>query len=140
MRLVANGAVPQRQAMLRRACEGQTVATEMANQLVASKGVPFRTAHRTIGEMLRAAEADRAGGPFGEASDLFDGFRKLDPYSVVQASRYGGGPAPESLATCLQNLNATCVTQRDHIRRISCKWRASRSMLDDAVESVLSSS
>ncbi|HET7462105.1 MAG TPA: argininosuccinate lyase, partial [Longimicrobium sp.] len=102
-RLMVAGAEPRADAMLRRADEGFTAATELANRLVLETGMPFRQAHHRVGE--RVTEAVEAGRPLRDAAgDLFRELgigadaAGLDPAQVAAAAAYGGGPARASLA------------------------------------------
>jgi len=87
------GARPADAAMLARARDGFTTATTLANRLVRA-GVPFRTAHSTVGEAVRraveAGSTDLIGsGPPGWT----DGIGPVgDLPAVVAAHAYGGGP------------------------------------------------
>ena len=65
-RLVVAGAEPQAAAMLERATDGFTSATEFANRLVTETGMPFRSAHHLVGSLLAAAGAEDAA-PAGDA-------------------------------------------------------------------------
>ncbi len=92
--VLVSGARPRPDRMLRRAEDGFTTATSVANRLVVS-GVPFRTAHHQVGAAVRAAVAagstDLAGfGPPGWLAGT--GLSELDPRALAAAHRYGGGP------------------------------------------------
>lgn len=111
-RLMAAGAQPVPAAMLRRAVEGHTVATELANQRVLRTGMPFRTAHHEVGEAVR--RADEWGLPLEEvAAEMWDadGWAEtagaLDPASVAAASVYGGGAGGAGFANALAAARAS---------------------------------
>jgi argininosuccinate lyase len=81
------GARPLGPAMEARARDGFTTATTLANRLVRA-GVPFRTAHTTVGDAVRRAVdagSTELTGP--------DGVEPVgDLAAVVAAHAYGGGP------------------------------------------------
>ena len=122
LRLMIAGAEPQREAMLRHAASSYTTATELANRLVVGAGLPFRSAHRIVGTLVREALA--AGGEPLETAALRWATREglsvdlsdLDPSAVARASEYGGGPGPKSLRSCLEEI-------REHLRRIEAQVR-----------------
>jgi len=91
---LVSGARPVPERMAGTAETGFTVATSLANRLV-RHGVPFRTAHRQVGEAVRkaieAGSTDLAKfGPPGWLDQLGDA--PLDPAELVEAHEYGGGP------------------------------------------------
>jgi len=89
--VLVSGAQPVPERMGERARAGFTSATAVANRLVRS-GVPFRTAHQTVGDAVRQAlENGTAAGaaPTGPGG--------LDPLgedlgALIGAQAYGGGP------------------------------------------------
>ncbi len=99
-----------REAM-RRACEPEGLyATDLAEALVA-QGVPFREAHRRIGELLkRLAATGRSLRDLTpeewEAEGLRDGAALLDPDRAVRARKVAGGPSPDSVAAQAEALDA----------------------------------
>lgn len=91
--VLASGARPVPDRMAERAETGFTAATSVANRLVRA-GIPFRTAHRLVGDAVRRA-IDAGSNDFlgflevGETNVDLSG---LDPAALVRAHRYGGGP------------------------------------------------
>jgi argininosuccinate lyase len=89
--VLASGARPVPERMAERAGTGFTTATAIANRLV-RQGMPFRTAHRMVGEAVRRAVA--AGSTslagFGPPGWLDDG--EPDPAALVRTSGHCGGP------------------------------------------------
>jgi argininosuccinate lyase len=141
-RLVIDGGKPQRQAMLERAEQGYTSATELANRLAMQAGMSFRTAHHTVGTIVR--ESIERQTPLAQAAALrlsqeqngmsLDG---LDPSSVAQASVYGGGPGEESLTKCLNTTKDRWRANMRSKRELREKWSAADFALDNAVKQLL---
>jgi argininosuccinate lyase len=93
---------------------GYTQATDLAEYLVQTLGVDYRTAYVVVGQTVRAAS--RAGVPGGrltgemidDAAEAHTGRRwglagadlsaVLDPWQIVLSRRAEGGAAPEALA------------------------------------------
>lgn len=130
---VVAGASPCSDAMLRGADEGFTVATAVANRLVA-QGVPFRVAHRVVGRLVTELIADGVRAP-SEVDTESTGLRldellraeevtspvaptaaDLDPAAVLMATEFGGGPGPASFAAAHDRLAAAW---RDHARDVA---------------------
>jgi argininosuccinate lyase len=130
---VVAGARPCRDAMLRSAEEGFTVATAVANRLVAQR-VPFRVAHRVVGRLV--TELISAGVRTPSDVDIHSTDRRLDellrsegvttrveltgadldPAAVLTATDFGGGPGPRSFAAAHDRLAAAW---RDHTRAVA---------------------
>lgn len=126
--VLISGARPVPQRMLERARTGFTTATSVANNLV-RRGVPFRTAHRVVGEAVRQAVA--AGStelaafvPAGWLDGIADG--DLDPVAAVRAAAYGAGPGAFH-ASCEDAMAAWAAH-----RRWLADWRRSVHIADDA--------
>jgi argininosuccinate lyase len=132
------GAVPQPEAMLRNAVSTYTAATELANRLVVGAGLPFRSAHRIVGSLVR--EAIEAGGEplesaarrWAEREGVELDLTGLDPAAVARASEFGGGPGPAALHSWLEELG-------EHLRRVaaqererSSRWSQAKSKLSAA--------
>lgn len=138
-RLNVAGALPQPAAMLRRAVEGYTSATELANRLTVDGGMAFRTAHHAVGSVvteglannlpLQKAAAEAFGGE-GQKISLAG----LDPASVARESIRGGGPGDHSLQACLSRLRVEWAVQASWRRAQEQKWNAASTALDQAVE------
>jgi argininosuccinate lyase len=141
-RLVVAGAQPQPERMRRRAAEGFTAATELANRLVLETGASFRSAHHRVGALVtRAAEG---GLPLAEAAEPL--FREhglaadpawLDPAAVAASAAFGGGPAPESLRRLLAELRGEWSEAARRLDRRSRRWGEGSRTLDAAVAALL---
>ena len=141
-RLVVAGAEPRPERMRRRADEGFTAATELANRLVLETGMSFRRAHHRVGE--RVTEAAARGEPLAEAAGaLFSELgidadaAGLDPASVADAAAHGGGPAEVALRRAVAELRRewSAAARRLHARRE--RWREGDRALDAAAAGVL---
>ncbi|MDQ1742853.1 MAG: argininosuccinate lyase [Pseudonocardiales bacterium] len=92
--LLVGGARPVPDRMAERAESGFTAATAIANRLV-QQGMPFRGAHRLVGDAVRRAVAAGSTklaefGPPGWLDGI--GLTGLDLGELVEAQRHGGGP------------------------------------------------
>ncbi len=138
-RLVVSGARPNREAMLRRAEDGFTTATELANRLMTVAGMPYRKAHHIAGTIVRAAieqgqpslkEAAAQSHPELNLSALFE---ELNPARVAQASSFGGGPGVASFDECFAAVRAGWANQAQRKREEMEKWSAAQAALNTEV-------
>ncbi len=132
---LVSGARPVPDRMLDRAETGFTSATSVANRLV-RHGVPFRTAHRMVGEAVRKAiEAGSTRladfGPPGWLDQI--GPAELDPRALVDAHVYGGGPGAFAVP-CEQAGAAWLGHRRWHQR-----WRREVADADAALAAAVAS-
>jgi len=105
-RLIVEGAVPQTEPMEQRAEEGYTSATALANQLVRTRDISFRTAHREVGTVVRHALENRQSLTEAATELLGDRFpslsaNSLTPKAIAAAAEYGGGPGDSSFSNIL---------------------------------------
>ncbi|MFI5449790.1 MAG: argininosuccinate lyase [Candidatus Bathyarchaeia archaeon] len=129
------------EVMKRRAGEGFSTATELADVIVRERGLSFRTAHRIVGTVVRramekgketeyittetidAAAVEVAGKPLGlEEKTILEA---LDPYENVKRRRVTGGPAPPEVMRMIE----------DRLRRIggeNLRLEARMKRLEDA--------
>ena len=102
--------------MLDQARRGFTAATDVADYL-AKKGMPFREAHRVVGELVLYCEKhgkgleDLTADEFRAASDLFDDdiAADLDPEGIARARTTYGGTGHSAVAAQLEEARATLV-------------------------------
>lgn len=133
--VLVSGARPVPERMAERARAGFTTATTLANRLV-RHGVPFRTAHRLVGEAVRAAIA--AGSTdltrFGPPGWL-DGVELGEPdlAGQVRALGYGGGPGAVA-----EPLARACQAWAGH-RSWHQQWRAGLAAAADALAATIES-
>jgi argininosuccinate lyase len=95
-------------AMAAAARDGELYATDLAEALV-RRGVPFREAHRRVGELLRRLETGsghlNALSPADWAAfGLPDGAELLDAHRAVRSRTTPGGPSPESVTAQIDAL------------------------------------
>ena len=104
-------------AMLAQAGKGFTAATDVADYL-AKKGMPFRDAHRVVGELVLYCEQHGKGledltpAEFKAASDLFedDIAQDLDPVGIANARNTYGGTGRAAVETQLAEAKAALAT------------------------------
>jgi argininosuccinate lyase len=137
-RLVVAGAQPQPAAMLQRATDGYTSATEFANRLVTETGMPFRRAHHTVGSLINDAirhkqePLQHTVARWREEENVSVSLDGLDPAAVAEASVHGGGPGPASLESCLSTLHAEWRNSMNQKREQMRKWDDAAKALNEA--------
>jgi argininosuccinate lyase len=140
LRLLVAGTEPMEERMLRRAEDGNTVATHLAELLVRS-GVAFRTAHHRVGKMVTVALRTAQSLPTVAADSLrgeFDGTgidaSGLTPATVVRAARYGGGPGSATTPERLGELGCELLRLRRVLTGRQERWERARGLLNEAVQ------
>jgi argininosuccinate lyase len=107
------------------AAEGGTTLTELADHLVRTRGVSFKTAHTIVGELL-AARQEQPDVPAGEAlanvsTDILGEPLQytdreiediLSPRHFVDVRRTQGGPAPSETARAIDEARGTLDADR----------------------------
>ena len=137
-RLVVSGAQPQPAAMLKRATDGYTSATEFANRLVNETGMPFRGAHHTVGSLINEAiRHDQEPLEDTVARWLVEENKSvslvnLDPAAVAHVSTYGGGPGPASHESYLSTLRYEWRNSMNQRRDQKQKWDQAAKNLNEA--------
>lgn len=102
------------EAMLAQASRGFTAATDVADYL-ARRGMPFRDAHRVVGELVLYCERNGKGledltaDEFRAASPLFedDVVADLDPVGIANARTTYGGTGTEAVRVQLGEARAS---------------------------------
>ena len=142
-----------REVMFRRAAEGFSTTTELADELVRVWGVPFRKAHRIVGyvvgqialrggtardisaEAIAKACADLYGDVFVLSADLVA--TSIDPAHNVRMRKTLGGPAPSEVKRMLRDRSSVLSGRRaDVANRREVLATASRA-LESAVASLM---
>ncbi len=130
-------------------------ATELANMLVRKYKVPFRTAHKIVGalvrvlveegkqmteaspELLTSASKEFLGTPLSvKAEDIRDA---VDLSNCVDAHNARGGPAKQECARMLKARNEDVVSSRKWVHRKRSQLEAAEEILDSLVQSHLTS-
>jgi argininosuccinate lyase len=133
LRLIVIGAVPDKDAMLRRAEEGFVTATELANRVAAENGLDYRSAHRSVGEAISATLEHN-----GSLEDIVRALDAhglavtdpvLNPASVAMQTVYGGGPGLASFERCFEQLKQDWSERRERLRSLKARWRATEDLL-----------
>jgi argininosuccinate lyase len=136
-RLVVAGAKPQPAAMLQRAIDGYTPATEFTNRLSTETGMPFRSAHRLVGSLISSAvengqePLNQLAARWGEENNVDVSLAGLDPAAVAEATNYGGGPGAASLESCLTNLRSQWRNSMNQKRAQTVKWNEAAMTLSE---------
>jgi argininosuccinate lyase len=139
--IAAAAAEPKRELLLARARANHSTATDLADLLVRSSGLDFRTAHHVAGAVVRrlmdsgrdahqgtladvdAAAIEVAGRPSALTADAVEG--ALDPVRSVAARTVPGGTAPGE-------VRRMCAEMRAAIDRDEDTARARRDRLTEA--------
>ncbi|MFF2014193.1 argininosuccinate lyase [Streptomyces sp. NPDC058195] len=133
--LVVAGTEPERDQMARRAVDGFTSATYLAERLVLD-GTPFRAAHHQVGAtVLDALETGRSLVDAARFAAVEDG--GLAPDRVMAACAHGGGPG--STADGIHTL----TTRRDALAAEAAarrtRWKDGAALLTRAVAEAVTS-
>jgi argininosuccinate lyase len=101
--------------MASQSVKGFTTATELADTLVRSTGIPFRTAHQIVGVLARGSGEPTLGEIDAVAHNLIGDslsarglteemvLEALDAVSNIKKRSVAGGPAPEEVQRSLEN-------------------------------------
>ncbi|NOZ30247.1 MAG: argininosuccinate lyase [Chloroflexi bacterium] len=139
-----------RDRLRRRAADGFTTATELADVLVREYGLPFRTAHAVVGRMVRQALArgvrpaevtpglldEAAREVLGRPLEMDAGMLReaLDPEHFVRVRSVEGGPAPDAMERALSGLEAGLQEDRHWLAERRAALAAADRALGQAVE------
>jgi len=134
--------------MLAGAREGNSCATELANQVVRDHGIDYRTAHKIVHDFV--LESKRQGIPASEArADLLDAAAQnaigkklgmdearlrelLDPVYFVKVTKSKGGVAPEEVARMVADRRKKLNGARArHLKRIEALQKAQNRLLSN---------
>ncbi|MEO3876742.1 argininosuccinate lyase [Nonomuraea sp. B12E4] len=140
---VLSGTTVNASAMERRANDGMTAATAIAEEMV-RRGVPFRRAHHEVGLAVRLV-LDGAAGSLGEVladrghfeapEDVPD-----DAARVCAAADYGGGPGPRSRAWAVTQARRSATAHRARLNTWTASWRDADERLARAVAEITGTS
>ena len=132
------------ESMKKKAGEGFSTATDLADYLVRTFNLPFRKAHSIVARAVSSGAVtleslDKAAGEFSEKSLTGRGFTKeqlqeaLSVSGSIAARDHPGGPAPEAAARAVCISRENLCRDRDLVEaRNQAVSRAVKQMLDDA--------
>jgi argininosuccinate lyase len=119
------------------ALDGFTEAADLAEQLVAERGIDYRTAHSLVGRAATAAE--RRGERRLSPEDLQGLAPHLaaDPRSLVMSRPYEGGAAPAQVRASARRLAARLARQRAWRTDMRAQAEAAVSRLEKEARAVV---
>ena len=134
--------------MRERATSGFTMATEITDELVRTRRVPFRAAHGIVARAVReTADGDQPallarlnavgaelGRPLQVTEAEIHGW--MDPEAAI-ARRHSGGPSPEEVARLLGDLRQWIQTAEDELEQIRRRLAAAVAAREQAVRCIL---
>jgi len=138
-RLMVAGAIPNGDAMLRRAHSGLTSATAIANHLTKHANLDFRTAHHLVGAGILAAIESGHGSleaPLGDwlkSQQLEIPADRFDVATIVKEQNFGGGPGDLSIETCISELERKWRLYQERLCTERAHWREADLLLDQEV-------
>jgi len=128
-----------------------SAATELANMLVRKYGVPFRSAHKIVGslvkllieskqtfldatpELLQKVAQDAAGIKLVvNAEDIA---ASIDPFRIVETYKVKGGPAPAEVERALTARKKHVVLAKSSVSKLKQKLDEAESKLESTVKS-----
>jgi argininosuccinate lyase len=133
-RKTMQGLQVRKELMRRRAAEDFSTATELADSLVREAGLPFRTAHAIVGnvvtlaldrglrfdavspELVDEAARELTGRPIGLTQDQVES--AIDPVRNLEGKRAAGSPAPSET----RRLIDVAAQSLDAHRRLVEEW------------------
>lgn len=111
-----------------RIADGFCAATMLADGLVCHAGLSFRDAHHCVGSVIRqmqlCGQTDLQSGFAELRPDLAPVLERLDlsPVGIIEAQRFGGGPAKVVQARNLDRAQAELSRFKDVIRKKRRMW------------------
>jgi len=142
-----------REMMARRALEGFSTMTELADEMVRSKGLAFRQAHHIVGvttlmaieagkradevtgKMIDAAAREVIGEPLGLDEDTVR--RALDPVENVRIRDVIGGPAPGEVRRMIEARKGVIARDKEQLDRRKRSLAAAAGRLQVAAKTLV---
>jgi len=128
-----------------------SAATELANMLVRKYGVPFRSAHKIVGSLVKLLIESKqtfldatpellqkvAQGAVGiklvvNAEDIA---ASIDPFRIVETYKVKGGPAPAEVERALTARKKHVVLAKSSVSKLKQKLDEAESKLESTVKS-----
>lgn len=128
-----------------------SAATELANMLVRKYNVPFRTAHKVVGslvkllieskrtfldatpELLQKVAQDSAGIKLTVKAEDIN--KSVDPLKIVENYKVKGGPAPKEVERALATRKKRIAFSKSNVSKIKQKADEAESKLQSTVKS-----
>jgi argininosuccinate lyase len=136
-----------------KASKSFVAATELANVLVRKYNVPFRSAHKIVGALVKsliAAKTDFAGATpkllekaakestgiklFIKSEDLAE---LATPLKLVEMCKVKGGPAPTEVKRALAQREKQVLTTKSNISKIDKELEEAENKLESIIQSFL---
>lgn len=131
------------EAMEKRAGEGFSIATEIADMLVRDFRIPFRDAHRIVARLvsrseLSAEKIEEVARDFGyeirvEEEKLMDA---IDVRKAVERRKVTGGTAKEEVERMLRTRRERLLRRRRQVLRLKRKIESRLRLLEKEVEKI----
>ena len=131
--------------MFDKSLSGFSMATELADMLVRTAGLPFRTAHQIVGSAVRMGGIDferieeacervtgRRPEQLGIKKDHVN--RALDPVTSIDQRSVVGGPAPEECLRSIRERERRVKADEERLKSINERLMHAQKRLDDAIK------
>ena len=141
------------EVMARRASEGFSTVTELADEIVRRAGLSFREAHHIVGlttleaikagrradeitsAMIDTAAAQVIGRPLGLGAQVVK--NALDPFENVRVRTHVGGPAPDEVRRMINVRNEMLPREQHRLKQRTTRLAEAAQELQDAVAAVV---
>jgi argininosuccinate lyase len=136
-----------------RALKSFVAATELANLLVRKYGVPFRSAHKVVGALVKTLAdkkmtfADATPKLLAKAAEELAGIKLLvkaedikalaDPLKLVEACSVKGGPAPAEVKRALCEREKLVLFTKSNISKMDKELGEAENQLENTIQSYL---
>jgi argininosuccinate lyase len=136
-----------------RALKSFVAATELANQLVRNYGVPFRSAHKIVGAIVKTLTdkkmtfADATPKLLAKAAEESTGIKLwvkaedikelADPLKLVEACNVKGGPAPAEVKRALCDREKLVLLTKSNISKMDKELGEAENQLENTIQSYL---
>jgi argininosuccinate lyase len=142
-----------REVMARRAAEGFSTVTELADEIVRRTGLSFRQAHHIVGlstrmaiqagrkaneitsELVDTAAREVIGEPLGLDKEMVK--KALDPVENVRIRDVVGGPAPIEVRRMIEARKDVLARDKDRLQQRKRKLAEAAESLQSAVEAIV---
>jgi argininosuccinate lyase len=138
-----------------KALKSFVAATELANLLVRKYNIPFRSAHKTVGTLIKSlinaklTFADATPKMLEQAAQEAEGIKLkvsaqdisalADPLKLVEACNVKGGPAPTQVKAALNRCEKSILATKSDISKMDKELGDAENRLSQTIETYLSS-